>query len=66
MTDATTGQFVWYDLLTRDPGTAIAFYTHVIGWTSQPWESGYTLFVTVQGPLGGAADPRILASGDMT
>jgi uncharacterized protein len=54
MTDPNTGRLVWYELLTTDPDAAIAFYTHVAGWTTQPWESGdYTMFLAGQGPLGG-------------
>jgi predicted enzyme related to lactoylglutathione lyase len=57
MTDATQGSFVWYDLLTRDPKEAVAFYSHVIGWTSQPFEgSPYTMFVGSQGPLSGTTE----------
>jgi predicted enzyme related to lactoylglutathione lyase len=56
MTATNAGNFVWYDLLTSDPGAAIAFYEHVIGWSSRPMgaDTGYTLFVSEQGPLGGA------------
>jgi predicted enzyme related to lactoylglutathione lyase len=53
MVQAKPGHFVWYDHLARDSKAAIAFYTEVIGWTSQPFESGYTLFVGGQGPLAG-------------
>jgi uncharacterized protein len=55
MTDAAPGRFIWYDLLTSDPSGAVPFYTHVIGWTSQPWQSGYTIFVGSDGPVGGTA-----------
>jgi predicted enzyme related to lactoylglutathione lyase len=49
-----TGRFVWYELLTTDPQAAISFYTDVVGWKIQPWESGdYTMWVGSQGPLGG-------------
>jgi len=49
-----TGRLVWYELLTTDPKGAIAFYTEVVGWKTQPWESGdYTMWVASQGPLGG-------------
>jgi uncharacterized protein len=48
------GRLVWYELLTSDPAAAIAFYTEVVGWKTQPWESGdYTMFVGTSGPLGG-------------
>ena len=48
------GRFVWYELLTTDPTGATAFYTDVVGWKTQPFESGdYTMWVGGQGPLGG-------------
>jgi predicted enzyme related to lactoylglutathione lyase len=53
MTDTKVGHFVWYDLLTESPDAAVAFYTHVVGWTSQPFERGYTMFQGSQGPLAG-------------
>jgi predicted enzyme related to lactoylglutathione lyase len=55
MTDSNTGSLVWYELLTTDPKAALAFYTEVIGWKTQPWENDYTMWVGSQGPLGGAA-----------
>ena len=58
-TNATHGSFVWFDLLTRDPPAAAAFYAQVIGWTAQPFEGSggsYTLFVGSAGPLGGVAE----------
>lgn len=51
-----TGDFIWYDLLTADTASAIAFYAHVVGWTTQdfPGAKGhYTMWVGSQGPLGG-------------
>jgi predicted enzyme related to lactoylglutathione lyase len=49
-----TGRLVWYELLTTDPKAAIAFYTEVVGWKTQAWESGdYTMWVASQGALGG-------------
>src|SRR5262249_8003418 len=55
MTTSTPGSFIWYDLLSSDPSTAIAFYGEVLGWSSRPMEggSGYTLFMTAQGPHAG-------------
>src|SRR5213078_2945181 len=54
MTDANTGRFVWYELLTTDVNAAIAFYTDVVRWKTQAWETGnYTMWVGSQGPLGG-------------
>jgi predicted enzyme related to lactoylglutathione lyase len=48
-----TGRFVWYELQTTDPVAALSFYTDVIGWETQEWENGYTMWVGGQGPLGG-------------
>jgi predicted enzyme related to lactoylglutathione lyase len=49
-----TGRFVWYELLTTDPKQAIAFYSDVAGWKTQPFGTGdYTMWVGSQGPLGG-------------
>jgi predicted enzyme related to lactoylglutathione lyase len=53
MTKAPPGSFVWYELLTRDPAKAAEFYTHAIGWTTQPFGADYTMFQGSQGPLGG-------------
>ena len=49
------GRFVWYELLTSDPKAAIAFYTEVIGWKTQPFDDKgeYMMWVSDQGPLGG-------------
>jgi predicted enzyme related to lactoylglutathione lyase len=44
---------VWHELLTTDPRAASSFYSHVIGWETQEWEDGYTMWVGCQGPLGG-------------
>jgi uncharacterized protein len=50
-----TGRFVWYELLTSDPQGAMAFYTDVVGWKTQAFDStgAYTMWVGSQGPLGG-------------
>jgi predicted enzyme related to lactoylglutathione lyase len=53
MTQATPGRFVWYDLLTSDPAKAADFYTHVVGWKTEPFGPGYTMFVGSQGAIGG-------------
>ncbi|HEU4730624.1 MAG TPA: VOC family protein [Kofleriaceae bacterium] len=54
MTNTNTGRFVWYELLTTDVAGAIAFYTEVVGWTTEPWGNGdYQMWVGSQGPLGG-------------
>jgi predicted enzyme related to lactoylglutathione lyase len=54
MANTNTGRFVWYELMTTDPKAAVAFYSEVVGWKTQAWESGdYTMWVGSQGPLGG-------------
>lgn len=56
MTDSGTGRVVWYELLTTDPKAAIAFYTEIVGWKTQAWDTGdYTMWVGSQGPLGGVS-----------
>jgi len=44
---------VWYELLTSDPRAAIAFYTEVIEWQTQPWRDDYTMWLTSESPVGG-------------
>jgi predicted enzyme related to lactoylglutathione lyase len=56
MAIAGKGQFVWYEHLTKDAGGAVAFYSDVVGWKTQPFQGGggaYTMWVGSQGPLGG-------------
>jgi uncharacterized protein len=55
MPDSNDGRFVWYEHLTKDPKAAIAFYSEVIGWKTQPFAEGndYVMWVGSQGPLGG-------------
>jgi uncharacterized protein len=51
------GHFVWHELMTSDPKAAMAFYTEVLGWKTQPFADAgpepYTMWVGSQGPLGG-------------
>jgi predicted enzyme related to lactoylglutathione lyase len=55
MASANTDLFVWYEHLTKDVQRAIAFYSDVVGWKTQPFGEGgdYTMWVGSQGPLGG-------------
>jgi uncharacterized protein len=55
MASANKGLFVWYEHLTKDPQAAIAFYSDVVGWKTQPFPEGgdYVMWVGGQGPLGG-------------
>jgi predicted enzyme related to lactoylglutathione lyase len=60
MASANKGLFVWHDHLTKDPKAAVAFYTEVVGWKTQPFSEGgdsqYTMWVGSQGPLGGVTE----------
>lgn len=55
MASTSNGSFVWYDHLTKDAEAAIAFYSEVVGWKTQPFMEGghYVMWVGSQGPLGG-------------
>lgn len=55
MPNAEHGEFVWYEHLTKNPRAAIAFYSEVVGWKTQPFGEGgsYVMWVGRQGPLGG-------------
>jgi uncharacterized protein len=55
MATGSDGLFVWYEHLTRDVQAAIAYYSEVIGWKTQPFGEGgdYVMWVGSQGPLGG-------------
>ena len=49
------GRFVWYDLMTTDPGAAVGFYPKVAGWGTQAWDGPmpYTMWTNDGGPLVG-------------
>jgi predicted enzyme related to lactoylglutathione lyase len=50
------GDFIWYELLTRDPGAAKRFYDPVAGWTIEAQASGpmdYRMIDTGDGLVGG-------------
>lgn len=56
MASQNRGRFVWYEHLTKDVKAAIAFYSEVVGWKTQPFAEGggdYVMWVGSQGPLGG-------------
>ncbi|MEZ4649324.1 MAG: VOC family protein [Candidatus Eisenbacteria bacterium] len=46
------GEFLWYDLMTKDVEGATAFYEEVIGWDTEAWNQGPMSYVMWQ--LGGA------------
>jgi hypothetical protein len=39
--------------MTTNASAAIAFYTDVVGWKTEPFDSNYLMWVSSQGPLGG-------------
>lgn len=50
--------FAWMELMTRDVDAAVAFYTEVIGWTTQTMPTGqgddvYTMFANGETPIAG-------------
>jgi len=57
MTDSNDrGRIVWYELMSTDPSAAITFYTDIVGWTTQTWDTSghpYTMWQASQGNLGG-------------
>lgn len=53
MASPNVGRFVWHEHMTKDPKAAIAFYTDVVGWKTEPFGDEYTMWVGKRGPLGG-------------
>ncbi|RMH12993.1 MAG: VOC family protein, partial [Gemmatimonadetes bacterium] len=56
MAEEVKGRFVWYELMTTEPGAAEAFYAKVCGWGSAPYEVGdqpYTVWMNGEASLGG-------------
>lgn len=53
---AVLGQYLWHELLTKDPAAGAGFYARVLGWNKVPYEgdAGYTMLGNAQGPVGGA------------
>jgi predicted enzyme related to lactoylglutathione lyase len=50
------GKIGWAELITSDPAAAIAYYTQLFGWTTEPFpmEQGeYTMFKFNDQPFGG-------------
>lgn len=48
-----TPRFHWYELYTRDPDAALAFYGKVLGWTSTSWGPDYRAVLAGPAPVGG-------------
>ena len=54
---STQGSFYWNELATKDTGAAAAFYTNLLGWTTQEMPMGdgrsYTMWLFGGQPVGG-------------
>ena len=52
------GDFVWYDLMTTDPGAAQEFYGKVVGWGTTEWQgpAPYTMWCAGEEPIGGVME----------
>ncbi len=52
------GRFVWYDLLTSDPDSALQFYSSVVGWGTEAWKGDmpYTMITVGGKPQGGVME----------
>src|SRR5688500_5963909 len=49
-----SGNFVWFDLASDDPAASIAFYTQLMGWTTESWGGGeYSMFKGGERTFGG-------------
>lgn len=53
MASSNVGRFIWHENLTKDPKAAVAFYTEVVGWKTEPFGDDYTMWVGPRGALGG-------------
>lgn len=65
----THGDFGWCDLMTDEPERARAFYTDVIGWTTEVVDIGkgpYTVLKTGERPVAGIMGKPPEASGAPT
>lgn len=66
MANTIDAHFVWYELMASDVKAAVAFYSELNGWKTQPFgDEGYQMWVGSQGPLGGvtALEPGMVKAG---
>jgi uncharacterized protein len=47
------GQFIWYELMSNDPGKAEAFYRDVVGWNVREAGQGYKAWLVGEAGVGG-------------
>ena len=56
MSSPDRGRYLWYELMTTDPESAMSFYGDVVGWGTQAWnggESPYTMWTAGESLVGG-------------
>lgn len=53
MAHTVNGDWVWYELMTKDVAAAVAFYGEVAGWKTEAFGADYLMWVGARGPLGG-------------
>jgi predicted enzyme related to lactoylglutathione lyase len=65
MSPSVRGHFVWHELITPDPEAAKPFYRKVVGWTTAPFNEGYSIFNTGKNPDAGlmATPPELKDAG---
>lgn len=59
MAEKNLGRFLWYDLMTPDPGAAQVFYQQVVGWGTEVFEGGpkpYDMWTRDGQPIGGVME----------
>ena len=64
---ATSGRFVWFDLMTSDVNAARAFYSDIVGWKTTRWSGGdYEMWTADETPIGGLMpmSPEAKKSGE--
>ncbi len=62
---ATTGRFVWYELLTTDSKAARGFYTQVMNWKAEEFRGGeepYYLWKAGDAAIGGVMEKKDMPS----
>ena len=55
------GRFVWHDLMTRDAGPVLTYYTKLFGWTIEARPMGpfvYQMIHAGPGPIGGIVEEK--------
>ena len=56
---ATSGLFVWFDLMTSDVNGARTFYSDIVGWKTTRWSGGDYEMWTAQRAAVGTGSPLL-------